>query len=49
VGLTVLYKNNSENTVSDYTVSAAIPDGMSVADAGGARFPETVLFGPEPI
>ncbi len=35
VTMTVLYKNNSDETLSDYTVTVTIPDGMSVSDAAG--------------
>ena len=33
--LTVTYKNKSADTVSDYTVTVTIPDGMTVKDAAG--------------
>jgi hypothetical protein len=35
--LTVLYKNNSDHSIADYTVSVTVPDGMSVADTDGGR------------
>ncbi|MEA4921060.1 MAG: tandem-95 repeat protein, partial [Clostridiaceae bacterium] len=37
VALTVLYKNQSSSTVSNYSVSVIVPDGMSVLDAAGGK------------
>ena len=35
--LTVTYKNKSADTISDYTITVTIPDGMTVADAAGGN------------